>query len=145
MRSPLTISNKGPAIRATNYWSSEWSLRGALYCSVNAGALRILLPPSMEGYLLDMQAAREVVMSRGPFPEMRRDDAIEIMFDDGSDSPFCLHLGTEQIDRVLPDSDAGSEFTCTVWVNRDGPHCALEKPCYYRRVTELPCLEPRQP
>jgi hypothetical protein len=34
-----------------------------------------------------MRTAREVIISRGPWPAQRRTNAIEILFDDGSASP----------------------------------------------------------
>jgi hypothetical protein len=65
------------------------------------------------------------------------------MWDDGSDSPFALHLTANSFD-MLPSAPAtGREWTCSVWTEMDGrPHCAVECICHWRRVESLPCMEP---
>jgi hypothetical protein len=136
----LKIENDGPLITASTYWRSAYARRGVLYLSVNAGALRILLPPALDTAIPDMATAREIIVSRGPWPTASRPDAIELLFDDGSDAPYAMHVGIEQIDRIPPDSESGRTLTVTVW--RDGPTMVLERLGRYRRVSRLPCLEP---
>ena len=88
---------------------------------------------------------KHVIVSRGPWPSEQLPDAVEILFDDGSDNPFALHLSPESLDRMPLDTDAGKEWLFTVWTapRRNGPpHKALERPAYYRRVDALPCLLP---
>jgi hypothetical protein len=84
-----------------------------------------------------MRSARKVIVSRGPWPAAGKSDAIEVLFDDGSENPYALHFGTEQVDRLL--ADAGREARCTVWTA--GPCLRLALPAYYRRVARLPCLQ----
>jgi hypothetical protein len=49
-----------------------------------------------------MQAAQECVLSRGPWPAQGILEAVEIMWDDGSDSPYAaVHLTPESF-GVLP-------------------------------------------
>lgn len=105
----------------------------------SAGAFRLLLPPQAEALLADMRTAREAVVSRGPWGS--KPEAIEVMFEDGSNNPVALHIGAEQIDRMPLDSDAGRELTLAVWTK--GPHKALTLPAWYRRVPKLPWLQPR--
>ena len=88
-----------------------------------------------------METATEVLVSRGPWPEQGRNDAIEVLFDDGSQSPFALLCGMEQVDRLPLDADAGRQLVCTVWT--EGPRLRLTLPAYYRRVPRLPDLSPR--
>jgi hypothetical protein len=52
----IHVENHGPLITATNYWDSELAREGKLWCSVNAGAIRVLLPPSAYSALADMRA-----------------------------------------------------------------------------------------
>lgn len=108
--------------------------------SVNAGAFRILLPPALHSALADMRTAKTVVVSRGPWPEQGLAEAIELLFDDGSDSPYALHLSPQQIDRVPPDSESGRDVRVTVWTK--GPTLALDLPGRYRRSARLPDLTP---
>jgi hypothetical protein len=137
----LTISNDGQEIIASNYWQSEYARRGHIYLSVNAGAFRLLLPPFLEEAIRDMGAGREVVVSRGPWPDQKRADAIEVIFEDGSDSPFVLHFGIEQIDRLPAKADEGRrDLRCTVWTS--GAVKRLSLPAAYRRVKAIPCLDP---
>jgi hypothetical protein len=138
----LYIKNDGPRIAATNYWESGYARAGIFYISVNASTFRLLVPSVRRNTLADMRTAHEVVISRGPWPAAGRQDAIELMFEDGSDVPFALHVGTEQIDRLPLASDVGREVRCTVWTA--GPVEALSLPAYYRIVERLPCMEPRK-
>jgi hypothetical protein len=138
----LVISNNGREIASTNYWQSEYARRGILYLSVNSGAFRLLLPKILEIALSDMKTAREAIISRGPWPDKNRADAIEVLFEDGSDKPFALLFGTEQIDRMPSVADEGRRgLECSVWSNGPSPVKALSLPAAYRRVKSLPCLE----
>lgn len=133
----IRIENHGPLIRATNYWESELASSGKFWVSVNAGAVRILVPQSRYADLADMRAAKECVLSRGP------DDAIEIMFDDGSDQPYALHLTPTSFDLLPTAPEPGREWLLTVWLAKDGqPHKALERVCHWRRSARIPDLRP---
>jgi hypothetical protein len=110
----LRIENDGPAIISTNYWDSDYASAGAVFLSVNVPAFRLLLPDSQKAAQADMRTASEVIVSRGLWPARGRNDAIELLFDGGSDNPFCLHFGAEQIDRMPLDSDVGKECVCSV-------------------------------
>lgn len=139
MRAQITIENHGPLILRSSYWDSELASRGKLYISVNAGAIRILLPPAHYSRLNDMRMAEEVVLSRGPWPAAGAAEGIEILFDDNSDAPFALHLTPESFDMLPGEPPEGREWICSVWTNKDGqPHKALERICYWRRVPEIP-------
>jgi hypothetical protein len=140
----LEIANDGQEIRATNYFESEYARRGACYVSVNAGAFRLLVPPMHESAITELRTTREVVVSRGAWPAAGRDDAFEILFDDDTDSPFCLHFGAEQIDRFPLAEDVAGKWFFSAWIRgNNNPVCAFRAPCYYRVVARLPCLEPR--
>lgn len=135
----LTITNKGQAIESTNYWDSEHACAGYCFLSWNAGAARLLVPDTRHAFLPEMRTAEYVIVSRGPWPRAGKDEALELLFEDGSDSPFSIHLGAEQTDRLLPDTDQGGGFVIVVWT-RSGEQMRL--PGKYRRVASLPCLDP---
>lgn len=139
----LEIHNHGPLILATNYWQSEAAAAGKLYCSVNAGAIRLLLPPGFRPALNAMRAAREVVLSRGPWPAAGAQEGVEIMFDDGSDSPWCAHLTADSFDMLPAEPPTGREWIISVWIEKKGkPHKSLERPCHWRRVPKIPWMTP---
>lgn len=146
----LRIDNHGLLITGTNFFRSEMAGAGKLYLSVNAGAFRLLVPPQLESIVSEMATGAVAVISRGPWPAAGRDDAIEVMLDDGTENPWCVHLDTNSGDwgRVA-DTDAGREWIFTAWTQprRTGsrPHKALERPAYYRRVERLPWLRPYTP
>jgi hypothetical protein len=141
MSDPLIISNDGPRIVETNFWETRFDRDGLMYLSINARALRLLLPRNLEEYLADMASAKLVILSR---PRNPGKYAMEILFDDGTDSPFALHLDTPQIDRLPPPEDDGrADLECTVWTQprRGVPHEALRRPAAYRVVPRLPWLK----
>lgn len=135
----LIIENQGQAIARTNYWDSDHAKAGYFFLSWNAGAGRLLMPDSQKAALAEMRSAKYVIVSRGPWTDQGGRDALEMLFEDGSDSPYCLHLVAEQTDRLLPDDNQGGGFVITVWT-RGGEKLRL--PGRYRTVKSLPCLAP---
>jgi hypothetical protein len=135
----FTIENKGPEIVSTNYWLTEHAQRGYVFLSANAGAIRLLVPNKAARHLPDMLSAKEVIVSRGPLPEDGRHDALEILFEDYSEQPFMIHVGTERIDRMPADSDRNRSFVFAIWT----PEGKMkEMPGRYRKVNRLPFGEP---
>ncbi len=135
----LTILNKGQAIESTNYWDTEQAHAGYCYLSWNAGAGRLLVPDALKPAIREMRIAKYVIVSRGPWHEHGGRDALELLFEDSSDSPYCLHLVAEQTDRLLPEENQGGGFVVTVWT-RGGEKLRL--PGKYRTVAAIPCLDP---
>ena len=142
----LQIENHGPLLIASNFWGTEMERAGKFYLSINAGAFRLLVPRGQEPAVTEMATAQEVVVSRGPWPAEGRDEGIELLFEDGSDAPFCLHLSIESLDRLPLAEDAGREWVFTAWTapRRGRPHKALERPCWYRLVPKIPWLRARE-
>lgn len=138
-KASIVIQNRGQAIASTDYWDSDHARAGFLYLSWNAGAARLLLPDSMMLALREMNSAQYVIVSRGPWHEQGGREALELLFEDGSDAPYSLHLVAEQTDRLLPETDQGGGFVVTVWT-RAGE--ALRLPGKYRAVAAIPCLDP---
>lgn len=142
----ITVENHGPLVIATNYFDGPLARRGLIFCSVNAGAIRVLLPPAAWPSLGDMRAAKECVISRGPWAAQRIAEAVEILFDDTSDNPFSLHLTPESFDLLPAEPEPGREWILSVWTQKDGaPHKAMERICHWRRSSELPDLRPWRP
>lgn len=145
----LTITNDGPLIVTTNFWQLDMARAGKFFLSTNAGAFRLLVPQQHLGAVRDMRGAHTVVVSRGPMTLEGRalPDALEMLFDDGTEDPWSLHLTPQAVDRMPLDTDSAQEWTCTVWTHLVGERCrqALTKPAHYRRVRRLPDLRPWQP
>ena len=75
----IKISNNGPDIASTDYWTTEHALAGLCYLSGNAGALRLLVPKAAEGMLAEMRTGASVTIEKS-IPEPRR--CIDLVFED---------------------------------------------------------------
>lgn len=136
----IEIGNIGEKIVSTNYFESEMAAQGLFFLSWNAGTARLLVPKSREDMLHEMHP-EYVIISRGSWTDQGR-DGIEILFEDRTDSPFCLHLSLDQTDRTLPETDQGGGFSLVVYTDdykTEGPVCSW--PAKYRKVAEIPCLQ----
>jgi len=93
----IQIENDGPSLVSTNYWSTPHAQRGLLYLSGNAGALRLLVPVASGDYLAEMRTGKSVTIE----PSIREPQCIDIVFEDGTDTPFSVSLDRRQCDRAL--------------------------------------------
>jgi hypothetical protein len=135
----IHIENHGPLITATDFWDVEWR---DFFLSYNAGAFRLLMPIEFLKDQEEMRTGRQIVVSVGTLNGVP--DCAEVMFDDGSEEPYALQFTPDNYD-VLPEGDFGPECVITIWMPKRKhkvPHKAIERPAYFRRVQELPCLEP---
>lgn len=136
----LEIINKGPLIASTNFWDSPMARQGIFYLSWNAGAGRLMVPDSMIAILEEIQPAKHVIVSHGPWPEASGQPGLEILFEDESESPFCIHLSVrQQTDRVPKDQGAATPFDVVAWT-RSGPVATWS--ARYREVKTIPWLKP---
>lgn len=76
----IAISNDGPEIRTTDYWTSDLAAIGNSFLSWNAGAARLLLSQRMAADIAGMKAADHVIISRGSLAGFGP-DALEVLFD----------------------------------------------------------------
>ena len=130
------IENEGQAVAGTDYWQSVQAQAGYVYLSWNAGAARLLVPDAAKHLLREMRGAEYVIISKGA---LHGRDALELVFEDGSDAPFVIHMLSEQCDRLLPENNQGGGFVVTVWT-RGGNQ--LRYPGKYRVVENLPDVSP---
>lgn len=135
----ITVSNNGQEIVSTNHFDSKYAKNGFLYVTINAGAVRLLVPDLIISQIAEFKTANEVIISRGPFPGQNLSDAYEILFEDNTNEPYSLHLHPDLFDRALGNKDTNKQINFTVWT-RSGKH--LELPCYFRMVNNLPYLKP---
>ena len=146
MKPLLTIVNDGQSIELTNYFETDHARKGLVLCSVNAGTIRVLIPQAIDSVLPDLLMGRECVLSRGPWPAMGLADAVEIMWDDGSDNPFALHLNKGAFDVLPAEPPPDREWTCSVWIKEDGAIQMVQAmPCRWRRVPKIPWMKAWNP
>ncbi len=139
----ITIQNDGPELVETNYWESEYARNGYVYLTINAGCFRLLVPDGKGIPVEDLKTGQVVLVTRGPWPEMGRHDALELLFEDYSDNPFCLHIVPEQVDRMPLDSDRDRpgqppKWTFAVYTRGGKVH---EAPARYRKAKKLPYMK----
>lgn len=122
----LTIHNRPDGtIADTDYWQSEYNARGLAYLSGHRLGLRLMLPTAnADEWLPEIQTGKRAVIE----PPVRQGytNHIDIVFDDGTDSPFSLCIDrTQQLDTALRSGNtrllvyAGSlqapfELPCTI-------------------------------
>lgn len=98
----LTIHNRPDGtISDTDYWQSEYNARGLAYLSGHRLGLRLLLPTAhADEWLPKIQTGKRAVIE--PPARQGYTNHIDIVFDDGTDSPFSLCLDrTKQLDTAL--------------------------------------------
>jgi len=126
-------------LASTNFWETEFERQGLIYLSFHRNCFRVLLPRALAPSLAQLETAFEVIVSRGPWPEVGKHDAIELLFEDGSSSPFCFHIGVEQC-GFLPSPYAmpAPVMSCAVYAAPD--KIALEMRAYFRHAPYIPYL-----
>jgi hypothetical protein len=135
----IVTSNAGAEIVSSTYWDSPHDRAGRLWCSINAGCIRVLVPASQRQIIADMSAAEYCILSRSPWPAMRAGTAFELLFEDRTDTPFMAHLTPDSFDLVPAEPPEGRQWSLSVWELVDGkPVRRALMPCYYRYAPSLP-------
>lgn len=94
----MFITNRGPDIAGTDYWDSEHASAGLCYLSANAGTWRLLVPEAAEGMLSEMRTGRSATIE----PSLHAPGTCwDVVFEDGTDSPFSLAVDKLQTDRAM--------------------------------------------
>lgn len=133
------IQNDGPRLLDSDFWRSDMAQAGYLFVSWNDSCCRVLLPMTSAALITEMHSATEAVITRGPWPAQGREDALEILFEDGTDNPFVIQVVPEQCDRVIPAEYHGGRITLAVYTEEG---IAIELPARFRVMPSIPCLEP---
>ena len=120
---PMVIVNDGSTIASTNYWSSRFNDAGVIICSVNAGALRLLLPQSMGAAVAEMTSATDVILRSLDSSMPNSPSGLELLWEDHSAAPFVIQLSRAQIDRRVSRDEAVAPLECLVYVRgfREAP------------------------
>jgi hypothetical protein len=135
----LVIANDGARLVETNYWQTDNARVGLMFLTTNAGCTRLLVPPSQVHSIPDMtRNVREVVLTRGEW--RGTPGCIEVMFEDGSSSPFCLHIDPKQQDRRWLPSNEGKRWRFAIYT--EAGKVADFSRCFMRTRPTLPYVEP---
>jgi hypothetical protein len=139
----LIVQNHKSEIEYTNYWDSSYARKGILYITLNAGTCRMLVPDNKIGIIKEFETAREAIVSRGPSSKFGRSDMLEILFEDDTDTPYMLHTGTEQWDRVPTADDQHRvgelpRWNFSVWTRKGK---VFEFPSRYRLANQVPYMK----
>lgn len=142
----IHTTNHGPLILASSFWGSEIEKAGKLFASVNAGAIRLLVPAAMRPDVEIWREARHAVLSRGPWLEHQLAEGVEILWEDCSDNPYAIYLTPASFDMLPAEPPVGQEWIVSVWdLKKNRPHKCLERVCHWRRVPRVPWLKPWEP
>jgi hypothetical protein len=98
----IRLDNAGSTLLSTSYWATAHAQRGLLYLSINAGALRLLVPAAIRS---DLEAGCPPVGT--PCEVSQGRDRIEIAWLDDPARPWAIEIDARQCDRRLPDADSG--------------------------------------
>jgi hypothetical protein len=141
IHSVFAIGNDGQNIHLgiTTFFDSEMAVSGYPYLSWNDGAGRLLVPDSLASEIPQMLTGKIAVISRGPLANGQSADALELMFDDHSETPYAIQLSVDQCNLMLEESDIGIDYQLTIWT-RGAMVGAM--PGKYRRADSLPYLAP---
>ena len=115
----MIFGNAGQHLGDTNYWKSEHAKRGLCLVSANAGALRLLVPKAAEHFLPEMRTGASVTIE----PSISSAGNIDLVFEDGTHSPFFLAISPSMFDRHLQE---GRNIPFSVWTE-DG--MVMQIPC----------------
>ncbi len=100
----IVFQNDKQLITSTNYFETEHAKSGLCFLSVNAGAIRLLLPASLEKHLVDMKDTSVEIEKN-----IERTDSLVVWFDDRTDAPFRLQIDYQMCDHV-PKKDTWDFF-----------------------------------
>lgn len=143
MEDLIEVQNNGPELIHTNYWITKIARKGYLFLSINAGCFRLLVPPANESELKEMRTGEIALITRGAWPKYGKADAIEILFEDFSDAPYCLYLSSEQcptmpLDRDIDKQDQPPRWKLAIYTMNGK---LFEMPARYRKADALPFMK----
>jgi hypothetical protein len=131
---------------STTYWESEGCKNGAFFLAFNKGIYSLLVPEQGKAMLDGLKSLYplSVVISCGVYNG--KPGAYEIMFDDGSGTPYRLQLGGNQVLPAPEGSDTGWKGSFYIYADGLDEFSAYFRNVYFRIVDTLPCMmAPEEP
>lgn len=139
MKPYIRIANNGPEIAAINFWDPEIGAQNYAF-SVNAGCLRLLVPNCHTPCLPDMVGCEYVVASIIKKIQPKK-FAIELLFEDHTQTPFSIHMCPGTCLGLFPLAE-NSKVARKMAIWTEGLNKVAELPIYSRDVPKLPWLKP---
>lgn len=140
----IRVRLEGEDLVESDYWNSVLAARGVLYLVVHQSGVVLLVPRAHQCALTEMRTGREVIVTRGPWPEQGQKDAVELLWEDGTDAPFAVHLSAPQCRELGTLGWDGPALACRVYTGGPAgePRLAGEWAARFRTARALPCLQP---
>lgn len=142
MNELLTIGNNSQEITSTNYWELPYNTRGEFYISINAACVRLLIPEKFDAdidFIDALLSSKQIILSiLKKYLIEENKLAIELMFDDHSQNPYCIHMGAHQIDRLFLNED-NNKITRFISYAK-GLRVVNDTHCGIRHVNKIPCM-----
>ena len=99
----LFIENNEKEIKRTNYYDLPQS-ENYFYLSMNAGALRLLIPKNKtEEMKNELEIAEKIIVTF-------MDQGVHLLLEDNSQNPYQLFMSYEIVDRKLTDHNRKAVF-----------------------------------
>lgn len=109
----MRVVNDGPRVAQTDYWSTPHARHGLLYLTINAGAIRLLVPNPTAYMLAELPPiGTRATLARG-------NGIYRLALHDRPADPYVLEIDVRQADRRIPKSDTGRTVPL-VWYRQDG-------------------------
>jgi len=143
---PYNEFDENGRLISTAYWGSDGCKNGAFFLAFNKGIYSLLVPEQGKELLDELKSSypSSVVISRGVYNG--KPNTYEIMFDDGSDTPYRLQLGSNQVFPAPEDNDTGWKGSFYIYADGLDKFSACCRNVYFRIVDTLPCMmTPEEP
>lgn len=102
----------------TNYFDTEYARRGVFYAAYAKKRFLVMVPPRHEDQIPEMQTGKKAIAQCG-VDRMTGLRLWRIVFDDGSRSPYTLHIGVAAGLPLGPQNGASVErrndWTLELW------------------------------
>ena len=99
----------GNEIIESSYYDSILETKGLFYLQYNRKCFFLFVPTKYISEVEEMKTGSYAVFTTG-FDRITRKDSIEIMFEDYSDKPFCLHLAIDLFQFRIDESFDNLKF-----------------------------------
>lgn len=137
----IWVKNDETRIVSMNFWGSRLEESGRFYVSPNAGEIRVLLPTNFNlGEISQLRRSVDhAVVTKGPIKGASGQVGYEILFEDHSSNPYCLHTSTQAVERPIKFDT--TECNLSLWYQKGAarmPRRLFHTDCYLRQAPQIP-------
>lgn len=125
-------------IRSTNYWTTNFNAMGYVFILALEHTVVLFAPDSLKEELCkEICRATTIEVNHGSSTQHDGVESLEVIFDDYSDSPYCLQVSVEQQAQMAFPLEASFKSFSVVF--SDGT--SLVGPAYVTTNRSLPTVE----